>query len=417
VTVPRAIAFLALSALGACQALPADRLDEPGTRRRTSELIVRTLDRQGHYFADEAARDGFEQRLLRIAAQAMDAGEFYEATARALASLGEGHTALVASSRVPFGDTAPPLLLFEESGQVLVAGVAPGIEGGGTRSGDLVLSIDGNPAGDVLQQRLAGASASTEQGRRARALGQLLAGPTNTPARVSVRGTDGRLREVYPLRFLLEGEEAARFRFGFLDPRVRARALTARIGYIALPDFERDRELEAAHALASLGDPELVVLDLRGNPGGSIETMRAVAGLFVDRPLGFVELHENGAVETIPVRPAKVSSRAKLRMLVDARTGSAAELLAAGMQDLGRAEVLGMPTAGSTRTRLTLLLPGDVRLHYAGAAEFRRIGGSRVEGVGVKPDVMAQSTREDLARGAHGDPARDSMIRLAAGLR
>jgi len=417
VTVPSALLPLALCALGACQALPADRLDEASARRRTSALVVRTLDRQGHYFADEAARDAFGQRLLRIADQTMDAGEFYEATARALASLGEGHTALVASNLVPFGDTAPPVLLFEEGGQVLVAAIPPGIEGGGLRSGDLVLEVDGQPTGEVLAQRLESASASTDQGRRARALGQVLAGPTNTPARVSVRGADGRLREAYPLRFLLEGEEAARFRFGFLDPRVRARALTARVGYVALPDFEHGREREAAHVLASLGDPELVVLDLRGNPGGSIETMRAVAGLFVDRPLGLVALCENGKVETIRVRPAKVSSRAKLRILVDARTGSAAELLAAGLQDLGRAEVIGMPTAGSTRTRHTLLLPGDVRLHYAGAAEFRRIGGSRVEGVGVKPDVIAQSTRDDLARGAHGDPARDSMIRLAAGLR
>jgi carboxyl-terminal processing protease len=109
-----------------------------------------------------------------------------------------------------------------------------------------------------------------------------------------------------------------------------------------------------------------------------------------------------------------VRFRGSLRILVDGRTGSAAELLAAALQDLGRGKVYGSRTAGSARSRLTLALPGGVLLHYAGSAEFLRRDGRPVEGAGVVPDVAYEPTRDQLARGVYGDPYLDPLVRLAA---
>jgi len=147
-----------------------------------------------------------------------------------------------------------------------------------------------------------------------------------------------------------------------------------------------------------------------------VQTMQEIAGIFVAPDTALLEVIENGRTEEIRAHRGSVHSRAKLRILIDERTGSAAELLAAALQDLGRADLYGRTSAGSTRSRHTMLLPGEVQFHYAGKAEFRRSNGVAIEGVGVEPDVHASPSRKSLADGSYGDPGRDPLIRLAAGL-
>jgi carboxyl-terminal processing protease len=205
-----------------------------------------------------------------------------------------------------------------------------------------------------------------------------------------------------------------RFRFGFLQERVTAVQLSPSVAYIALPDFGPERQRALEDALRAMRGTPRLVLDLRGNPGGRIRTLQRIAGLFLDDPETLLQLAEGDRRETLRAIPGPVRFRGSLRILVDGRTGSAAELLAAALRDLDRAEVYGSHTAGSARSRLSLALPGGVLLHYAGRAEFLRRDGGQVEGVGVAPDVACQPTREQLARGGYGDPFLDPAVRLAA---
>jgi carboxyl-terminal processing protease len=255
---------------------------------------------------------------------------------------------------------------------------------------------------------------STHHGRRARATANLLAGETQAPVRLSVRGVDGRRRDCFPVRFLLDDGGVDRFRFGFLPQSVTAVRVNAATAYIALPDFNPERHGEMEEAVRSLAGVPALVLDLRGNPGGRIRTLQRIAGIFVDQPVDLLLLAEGARREPLRAIAGPVHFRGSLRVLVDGRTGSAAELLAAALQDLGRARVYGSPTAGSTRSRLSLALPGGVVLHYAGRAEFLRRDGRPVEGQGVAPDVACEPSREELAREVYGDPFRDPAVRVAA---
>ncbi len=408
---PRPLILALLAA--ACAAPRAASLDNPGARADLSAQMVETLDRQRHYFADDEGRRAFGERMRAIAIQSSDARTFYEAASVALAALGEGHTALVGSPEVPFTATIPPVALLEIGGAVLVAGVAPGVEGGGLREGDTVLSVDGEAAEQALGRRLAETPGSTAHGRRARAVANLLAGPTATPARVAVRGPDGREREAYPLRFLLDDEGEDRFRFGFLPATLTAMRISASAGYLHLPDFHPDRIGEIETALDAFRELPMLVLDLRGNPGGRIQTLQRIAGMLLGDPADLVALVQQRRTEVLRSAFAERPYRGKLRLLVDERTGSAAELLAAALQDLGRAPLFGRPTAGSTRSRLSSVLPGGVTFHYAGAAEFRRCDGRPIEGAGVTPDHVVLPSRESIARGEYGDPFRDPAVRAA----
>ena len=397
----------------ACAGKGAASLRDASARAGVSAGVVAALDRQDHYFTSVGERRAFELELRRIADQSVDAESYYAAVADALATLDEGHTSLAGSAEVPFASTIPPVAIVEAEGWPVIAGVAPGVEGGGLRPGDVVLEVEGASWDRALERRVAVTPGSTQHGRRARAVANLLAGPTRAPAHVRVRGTDGRTRDCFPLRFLLDDEGMDRFRFGFLEDRVTAVQLGPATAYVALPDFSPERQRELEDALRAIGMTPCLVLDLRGNPGGRIRTLQRIAGLFLDRPEDLLQLTEGSRTEVLRASPGEVRYRGSLRILVDGRTGSAAELLAAALADLHRARVYGSRTAGSSRSRLTLALPGGVLLHYAGRAEFRRADGRPVEGIGVTPDIAYEPTRAELARAVYGDPFLDPLVRLA----
>jgi len=407
---------LALALLAGCGLQHASALRDPDMRAEVAGRVVATLDEQDHYFPDGAERREFLNRIDLVVHATNDATTFYRGVSDALATLREGHTGLVASNEVPFGTTIPPVAILEVGGLPVVAGVAPGVEGGGLRPGDVILEVDGAPAGEVLERQLRSTPGSTPHGRRARAVANLLAGPTHAPCVVCVRGWDGRERICFPLRFLLDDEGCDRFRFGFQSRTVNAARLSPGTLYLALPDFHPDRYAELEAALDAVGTLPIVVLDLRGNPGGRIRTLQRVAGLFLGDASPLLQLVEGPRTETLHAIPGALHCRSILRLLVDERTGSAAELLAAALQDTGRAAVYGRPTAGSARSRRSSRLPGDVVFHYAGRTEFRHLDGRAVEGEGIRPDMGFAPTREDLARGEYGDPFRDPAVRFALGL-
>jgi C-terminal processing protease CtpA/Prc len=412
----RAAFLLALAATASCRLASARSLREPGARGELSNRLYATLDEQEHYFAGAEQAEEFRRRLQAIAHSTSDAPSYYRGVSDALAVLDEGHTGLVASRTVPFASTIPPVSILQVEGQMVVAGVAPGVEGGGLRPGDVILEVDSETSDRVLARRLKVTGGSTEHGRRARAVANLLAGPTNSPARVRVRGMDGRVRHCFPLRFLLDDEGEDRFRFGFAPRSAHGVRISAEAGYVALPDFHPGRRIELEESVAALRRLPVLILDLRGNPGGRIRTLQKVAGMFLDERADLLQVRSGERVQVVRSEPQKIRYRGRLAILVDERTGSAAELLAAALQDLGRASVYGRRTAGSARSRKSTLLPGRVVFHYAGRIEFLRLDGGKVEGVGIEPDLFVTPSRASLARGAYGDPERDLLVRLAAGL-
>jgi len=410
------ILLLALLLPAACRAIGPQALSDESVRLELGRQVVATLDRQEHYFEEPGARAAFERRLEVVARSTPDADGYYRGLSAALASLNEGHTGLVGSGRVKFADTIPPVAIVELPEGLVVAGVAPGIESSMLQPGDLILEVEARPVAEVVAERILETAGSTPHGRRARAIAHLLAGPLNTPARVRVQDIHGQERVRFPLRFLLDDEGRYRQRFGFLPETLRAQRIDAASAYIALPDFEQGRAEEFFEAIRPLRNLPVLVLDLRGNPGGRIQTLQQIAGAFCDDSTGLLRMQQAGTEETVYSTEAPVRFRGDVRILMDARTGSAAELFAAALQDVRHARLVGERTAGSTRSRRTARLPGGVLFHYAGRAEFRRIDGRPIEGIGVVPDVDFLPTRVGLAGGHFGDAPGDPAVQRALAL-
>lgn len=148
-----------------------------------------------------------------------------------------------------------------------------------------------------------------------------------------------------------------------------------------------------------------LIMDLRGNPGGSVEVLERIVGYVMEHDVSIAK-----RMSRKDEKPETAKShgndrfKGKLIVLVDSRSASAAELLARTMQLEHRGTVVGDQTAGAVME--SRFYPENIgqdrKIFYAVAvtdANLIMSDGKSLEGVGVTPDVIVLPTAADLAAG------------------
>lgn len=136
------------------------------------------------------------------------------------------------------------------------------------------------------------------------------------------------------------------------------------IGYIALETYNEQSAANVKNALLELKkNPavENIVLDLRGNGGGLLDSAIQLVGFFV--PKGTQVLQTRGKTKqqerTYKTTEEPVDTEIPLAVLIDGGTASAAEITAGALQDLDRAVVIGTRSFGKGLVQATRQLPFD----------------------------------------------------------
>lgn len=139
------------------------------------------------------------------------------------------------------------------------------------------------------------------------------------------------------------------------------------LGYINLSTFNEHSAREVKNALLELKKDERVqaiVLDLRGNGGGLVESAVQLVGMFV--PKGTQVLQTKGRlpqqVKTYKTTEEPIDTKMPLFVLIDGSSASAAEITAGALQDLDRAVIVGSRSYGKGLVQTTRPLPFDAML-------------------------------------------------------
>jgi carboxyl-terminal processing protease len=187
----------------------------------------------------------------------------------------------------------------------------------------------------------------------------------------------------------------------------------ARVGYIRLTSFTTGSgdAVRARTVRILRSHPRGLVLDLRGNGGGSVAGAYAIASLFL--PKGATVLRMEGRhfpATTYRTRVAPIAPRLPVVVLVDHASASASEILAAALRDHRRAMIVGERTFGKAVVQDRRPLAGGAALHLT-VARYYTPSGADLNHRGVAPDVRASDplrTARDEALDLAADIARDS---------
>lgn len=147
---------------------------------------------------------------------------------------------------------------------------------------------------------------------------------------------------------------------------------------------------EVLKAVRTLKHSGGIILDLRGNAGGLLEEARQTASAFLDGGV-VVSYERRGGAPRILRADIGGDTKAPLAVMVDGETASAAEVVAAALQDRNRAVLIGMRTYGKGSVQEPQLLSDGSAIELT-VGRYRTPSGRYLEGVGLEPDVRATSS-------------------------
>jgi carboxyl-terminal processing protease len=230
----------------------------------------------------------------------------------------------------------------------------------------------------------------------------MIRGEKGSEVRLTVKKRDNTLKIIPIIRDIVEMEESYA-KSAILESNGQ------KIGFIHLPKFYTDFQRNGGRRCATDIKDELtklmkenvdgVILDLRNNGGGSLSDVVEMGGLFVDEGPMVQVKQSNGKVRVLSDDDKGVHYNGVLIIMVNTFSASASEILAAALQDYGRAIIVGSSaTFGKGTVQQFIDLDRMVRssevekLGSLGSVKlttqkFYRINGGTTQLQGVKPDI------------------------------
>lgn len=403
-------------------------LDEIWRKRVKNDWLGLRLSKKEEEEIPDLLRKRYEGIARRV--RQFDSDDVYQAFVNAYTQSLEPHTSYMSPSTSENFDISMRLSL-EGIGAVLraeteytvvqrtIAG-GPAKQSGQIQSGDRIVGV---------AQGLDGTMEDVS-GWRLQDVVDKIRGPKGSVVRLQVlpksAASDGKTREVSIVRNEIKLEDQAAKSY-VIDDMENAKG--ARIGVIEIPAFYRDfraeskgkkdfrsttRDVSALIADLKKEGVDGILVDLRGNGGGSLTEATALTGLFIDEGPVVQVKDSFGKVEVETDPNPGIVYRGPLAVLVDRNSASASEIFAGAMQDYGRGIIIGEPTFGKgtvqTLIDLNRFVPGnddDLGRLRLTMAEFFRISGGSTQLRGVVPDIEFPTA---VNMDEHGERALDNPL-------
>lgn len=209
-----------------------------------------------------------------------------------------------------------------------------------------------------------------------------------------------------------KAQEISVVRDKITDPSVKTEITADNIGIMRITRFGQSDTVQLAREAArEFKDKNVrgVVVDLRGNGGGYLESSRDIASLWLNNKVIVTQRTGGVVIDTLYSRGEPVLAGVPTVVLSNEGTASASEILAGALRDNKAAKIVGTKTFGKGVVQ-------DVRtLHDGGSlkvtvASWYTPNGKNISKEGIAPDTVVELTEEDVAAGR--DPQKDKALEL-----
>lgn len=167
------------------------------------------------------------------------------------------------------------------------------------------------------------------------------------------------------------------------------------VGYIKIKEFEDVTKEEFAKELKSLKDQNVdgIVMDLRNNPGGSLDVCLAIADTFLDEGVIVSTVDKKG--KEIVENSDKEMDKTPMTVLINENSASASEILAGAFKDRGRAKIIGKTSFGKGIVQKLFPLEDGSGVKIT-ISEYFTPNKTKIHKIGVKPDIEVENNNDNI---------------------
>jgi len=240
----------------------------------------------------------------------------------------------------------------------------------GIRPGDVILEIDGE---------------STE-GKSLLEVVTIIRGPRGEPVTLLVRRQIG--GETVSLTIVRDVVEVK---------SVSLRILSGRIAHLRITTFTESTDEEVTEALETVVDAKArgLIIDLRNNPGGLLNTVVEVTGKFLDGGLVLYEVDGGGHRKDWKAGKGTSLDGIPLVVLINEASASGSEVLAGALKDRRQITLIGANTFGKGSVNTLRALSDGSGLYFT-IARWYTPSGTLLEGSGLEPDIEVAQPQDSL---------------------
>ncbi|MBI5297570.1 MAG: S41 family peptidase [Chloroflexi bacterium] len=256
-------------------------------------------------------------------------------------------------------------------------------EAAGLRPGDIIVKIDGED----------------------------MAGVDPELARQHVLGPAG---TVVHLTIAREGEKNL-LEFDVTRDKIVIKSATGKmlendIAYVQVTTFGENTTPELLAALTDVmaQNPKGLILDLRNNGGGFLQTAVEVTSQFLDKGVVLYEQYGDGKKNTFDVQPGGLATDIPMVVLINEGSASASEIVAGALQDYARATLVGVTSYGKGSVQNWIALSDNQGAVRVTIAKWLTPNERTIHEKGLTPEVWVEMTEDDYKNDL--DPQLDAAI-------
>lgn len=198
---------------------------------------------------------------------------------------------------------------------------------------------------------------------------------------------------------LLNGDkshEVSVIRRNIVAPAVESK-IEGEIGILKVSRFSDDTVTQARQLATEFKQKGVkkVILDLRGNPGGTVNSAQGLLGLWLDKRVVMTERRGSEVIKELKSTGNPILADVKTVVLINENSASASEITAGALREYGKAKLVGQKSYGKGSVQRLVKFSSGAQMKIT-EARWYTPQGKNIDKAGIEPDEKVEMTMDDV---------------------